>query len=124
MTAPLDSRRLLELLDPEESEKSVVVTDPNLPDNPIIHVSEEFERQTGYDRAEVLGRNCRLLQGTGTDPDAVRAIRYALLAETSFVIDILNYRKGGAPFLNRLRIRPIFDEQGGLRYFVGAQNPL
>jgi hypothetical protein len=54
----------------------------------------------------------------------VRAVRYALLAETMFVIDLLNYRKDGTPFLNRLRIRPLFDETGALRYFVGAQNPL
>jgi PAS domain-containing protein len=65
-----------------------------------------------------------MLQGPGTDRDAVRAIRYALLAETSFIIDLLNYRKDGTPFLNRLRIRPLFDETGELRYFVGAQNPL
>jgi PAS domain S-box-containing protein len=124
MTAPLDKRALLKLLDPEEAEKSVVITDPHLPDNPMIFVSDEFERQTGYSQEEAIGRNCRMLQGPGTDRDAVRAIRYALLAETSFIIDLLNYRKDGTPFLNRLRIRPLFDETGELRYFVGAQNPL
>jgi PAS domain S-box-containing protein len=124
MTAPLDKQALLDLLDPEEAEKSVVVTDPHLPDNPMIFVSDEFERQTGYSSEEAVGRNCRMLQGPGTDPDAIRAIRYALLAETSFVIDLLNYTKDGTPFLNRLRIRPLFDETGDLRYFVGAQNPL
>ena len=124
MTAPLDKQTLLALLDPEEAEKSVVVTDPHLPDNPMIFVSEEFERQTGYSFDEAVGRNCRMLQGQGTDPDAIRAIRYALLAETSFVIDLLNYRRDGTPFLNRLRIRPLFDDTGALRYFVGAQNPL
>jgi len=124
MTAPLDNKTLLALLDPEEAEKSVVITDPHLPDNPVIFVSDEFEQQTGYSSDETIGRNCRMLQGPGTDRDAVRAIRYALLAETSFVIDILNYRKDGEPFLNRLRIRPIFDEQDRLKYFVGAQNPL
>jgi PAS domain S-box-containing protein len=124
MTAPLDKQALLALLDPEEAEKSVVITDPHLPDNPMIFVSDEFERQTGYSADEALGRNCRMLQGQGTDPDAIRAIRYALLAETSFVIDLLNYHKNGTPFLNRLRIRPLFDDTGALRYFVGAQNPL
>ena len=124
MVRPLDRSTLLALLDPEEAEKSVVVTDPNLPDNPMVYVSEEFERHTGYASAEALGRNCRFLQGRGSDPDAVRAIRYALLAETTFMIDILNYKKDGTPFLNRLRLRPLFDEQGALRYFVGVQNPL
>lgn len=124
MTRPLDRRDLLALLDPEEAEKSVVITDPNLPDNPMVYVSETFERHTGYRSADVVGSNCRLLQGAGTDPDAVRAIRYALRAETTFVIDILNYRKNGDPFLNRLRLRPIFDGNGALWYFAGVQNPL
>ncbi len=124
MTKPLDSRTALALLDPEDAEKSVVVTDPHLVDNPMIFVSDEFERQTGYPRDEVVGRNCRLLQGAGTDPDAVLAIRHALRAETTFVIDLVNYRKDGTPFLNRLRIRPLFDAKGNLRYFVGVQNPI
>ena len=121
---PLDEPTILQLLDPEEALKSVVISDPTLPDNPMIYVSEEFERQTGYAAAEAIGHNCRFLQGPGTDPDAVQAVRYALLAETTFVIDLINYRKDGTPFLNRLRVRPLFDAAGGLRYFAGVQNPL
>jgi PAS domain S-box-containing protein len=120
----LDDKTILSLLDPEEASKSVVISDPTLPDNPMIYVSEEFEQQTGYASHEALGRNCRFLQGPGTDPDAVRAIRCALRAETTFMIDLLNYTKSGRPFLNRLRLRPLFDEQGELLYFVGVQNPL
>ncbi|NJO55194.1 MAG: PAS domain-containing protein [Rhodospirillales bacterium] len=91
---------------------------------PIVYVSEEFERQTGYPPNEVLGRNCRFLQGSETDPRAVQAIRSALLAATEITIDMLNYRKDGTPFWNRLRIRPLFDEKGRVKYFVGAQNPI
>lgn len=112
------------LLEGEEQEMSVVISDPNLPDNPMIYVSEEFERQTGYSAEEAVGQNCRFLQGEGTDPHAVEAIRQALKAQTVFTIDILNYRKDGSPFMNRLRIRPIFDESGRLMYFAGAQNPV
>jgi PAS domain S-box-containing protein len=90
----------------------------------MIYVSEEFENQTGYSAGEAIGKNCRFLQGPGTDPHAVEAIRQALRARTIFSIDLLNYRKDGTPFMNRLRIRPIFDENGELRYFVGAQNPI
>ncbi len=113
-----------DLLSREERSKSVVIADPSRLDTPIIYVSEEFERQTGYPPEEVLGRNCRFLQGPETDPEAVRAIREALAAETEITIDIINYRKDGTKFWNRLRIRPLFDDRGRLQYFVGAQNPI
>jgi PAS domain S-box-containing protein len=115
---------LLSLLEPDERDMSVVVSDPNLPDNPMIFVSEEFEAQTGYSPEESTGYNCRFLQGPDTDPAAVEAIRHALKARTRFTIDILNYRKDGTPFMNRLRIRPILDDRGALLYFIGAQNPI
>jgi PAS domain S-box-containing protein len=112
------------LLSDEEREKSVLITDPSRPDNPIIYVSEAFETQTGYAPEEVLGRNCRFLQGAETDPKAAQAIREALAAQTEITIDILNYRKDGTQFWNRLRIRPLFDDTGRLLYYVGAQNPI
>lgn len=111
-------------LSEEEREKSVVITDPSRPDNPIIYVSEVFETQTGYSPEEVLGRNCRFLQGPETDPKAAQAIREALAAQSEITIDILNYRKDGTQFWNRLRIRPLFDDNGRLLYYVGAQNPI
>lgn len=125
MAVPAPSEaELRSLLDADEVEMSVVFSDPALPDNPMIYVSEEFERQTGYAAAESVGRNCRFLQGPGTDPHAIEAIRQGLQARTVFSIDILNDRKDGTAFVNRLRIRPIFDAQGDLRFFVGAQNPV
>lgn len=119
-----DAQEFRGLLEPDEGEMSVVFTDPHQPDNPMIYVSDAFERQTGYPVSEALGRNCRFLQGPGTSPAAVEAIRHGLAAQTRFTIDILNYRKDGTPFLNRLRIRPIFDSTGRLIYFAGAQNPI
>jgi PAS domain S-box-containing protein len=94
------------------------------PYDPMIYVSEEFEAQTGYAIDEAVGRNCRFLQGPDTSPHAVEAIRQALRAETRFSIDILNYRKDGSVFLNRLRIRPIYDTDGALLFYAGAQNPV
>lgn len=119
-----DDPELAALLADDEREMSVVVSNPALPDNPIIYVSDEFEAQTGYPPEEVLGRNCRFLQGPDTDPHAIEAIRQALQARTTFTIDILNYRKDGTPFMNRLRIRPLFDDRGSLQFYVGAQNPV
>ncbi|WP_306120556.1 MULTISPECIES: PAS domain-containing protein [unclassified Roseitalea] len=121
---PLQKADLRALLEDDEAEMSVVFSDPTLPDNPMIFVSEAFERQTGYTAEEAVGRNCRFLQGPQTSPDAVEAIRCALRAHTRFTIDIVNYRKDGTPFLNRLRIRPIFDSEGRLQFFAGAQNPV
>ena len=112
------------LLADDEREKSVVISDPSRSDMPIIFVSDEFEKQTGYPPEEVLGRNCRFLQGPGTDPKAVQAIRDALAARSGITIDILNYRRDGSPFWNRLRIRPVFGKTGKLDYYVGHQNPI
>jgi PAS domain S-box-containing protein len=112
------------LLTEEEREKSVVITDPGLPDNPMIFVSDEFTEQTGYEPEEALGRNCRFLQGPESDPAAIEAIRGALRSNSAITVDILNYRKDGQKFWNRLRIRPLFGEDGKLLYFAGAQNPI
>ncbi|WP_426034849.1 PAS domain-containing protein [Cypionkella sp. TWP1-2-1b2] len=120
----LDETFLRSLLEGDEVEMSVVFSDPSLPDNPMIFVSDEFEEQTGYRLDEALGRNCRFLQGPDTNPHAIEAIRQGLKAETRFTIDILNYRKDGSEFLNRLRIRPIYDSDGRLMFFAGAQNPV
>ena len=112
------------LLTENEREQSVVITDPSLPGNPIIFVSDEFEKQTGYPPEEVLGRNCRFLQGPDTDPDSIDAISEALQSEGEITVDILNYRKDGSRFWNRLRIRPLYGEDGEVLYYVGAQNPV
>ena len=112
------------LLSEGEREQSVVITNPGLPDNPMIFVSEEFETQTGYAAEEAIGRNCRFLQGPETNEHAVEAIRQGLKAETRFTIDLLNYRKDGSAFVNRLRIRPIYDSNGRLLFYAGAQNPI
>lgn len=119
-----DEVYLRSLLEEDETTMSVVFSDPNTPDNPMIFVSEEFESQTGYAPEEAVGKNCRFLQGPDTSIYAVEAIRQGLKAQTRFTIDILNYKKDGSPFLNRLRIRPIYDGNGKLMFFAGAQNPV
>ncbi|MEM6375199.1 MAG: PAS domain-containing protein [Pseudomonadota bacterium] len=119
-----DDAFLRSLLEEDETQMSVVFADPSLPDTPMIFVSDEFEQQTGYTPGEAVGRNCRFLQGPETNPHAIEAIRQGLRAQTRFTIDILNYRKDGSPFLNRLRIRPIYDADGGLMFYAGAQNPV
>jgi PAS domain S-box-containing protein len=89
--------------------EGVTIADGRLPDRPLIYANEGFERVTGYRVAEVLGRNCRFLQGPGTDPVAVAEIRDAVAEHRECVVEILNYRKDGTTFWNRLSITPVRD---------------
>jgi PAS domain S-box-containing protein len=113
-----------QLISNDERERSFLITDPNQKDNPIIFANDAFVRLTGYQREEVLGRNCRFLQGTDTNPETVCALRGAIKRGQSITVDILNYKKKGTPFWNRLRIRPLFSPSGDLAKFVAVQNPI
>ena len=105
----------------EASGVGVVVTDPNLPDNPIVYVNPAFERMTGYPANEVLGRNCRFLQRPGENRDQLSELREALREERECRVVLRNHRKDGAPFWNDLSISPVRDEQGLLTNFIGIQ---
>jgi len=105
----------------EGSDSAMIVTDPRLPDNPIVLANESFCRLTGYSEAEILGRNCRFLQGSETHPQAVEALRAAVSAGRPGVTTLTNYRKDGRPFLNCVQILPIRDEGGELILFIGSQ---
>ena len=97
------------------------LSDPNQPDNPLVFVNRAFEDQTGYTAEEVLGRNCRFLQGPDTDPAAVDEIRRAIAAKVDVSVECYNYRKDGSGFWNALYLSPVFDEAGGLLYFFASQ---
>jgi PAS domain S-box-containing protein len=99
--------------------ESIVLTDAQRPNNPIIYVNPAFERITGYSSADALGRNCKFLQGHGTDPAVVRTIATALARRQEFRGRILNYRKDGHRFVNELSIGPVLDEHGELTHFIG-----
>lgn len=104
--------------------RPAVFTDIGVPDNPIQYATPAFCAMTGYALEEVVGRNCRMLQGPGTDPEAVAAIRAALTEKLPVTLDILNYRKDGSPFWNRLRIRPVVGPGGIVQRFIGVQNEI
>lgn len=105
----------------ERIEKSFVITDPRLPDNPIIFASDNFLELTEYTREEVLGRNCRFLQGPETDPLTIKQIREAIKDERQMTIQLLNYKKSGKQFWNLFHLQPMQDQQGELQYFIGVQ---
>ncbi|MCW2614411.1 MAG: putative sensor protein [Frankiales bacterium] len=100
---------------------SFTISDPRRPDNPLVFVNPAFERTTGWSRAEVVGRNCRFLQGPATDPDAVQRVRDALRDEQHATITLLNHRKDGTAFWNELSLSPVYDASGELTHFVGIQ---
>ena len=120
----LDKDTVLKLLKQDEINHSVVISDPNIIDCPMVYVSKEFVAQTGYEIKEALGKNCRFLQGPETDPNDIQSIRYAIKKRTNITIDILNYKKNGEKFWNRLRIRPLYDQNGKVIFFAGDQNPI
>lgn len=104
-----------------EAYEGIVISDPRLPDNPVIYANEGFERLTGYSRLEILGKNCRFLQGDDTDPDAIAEIRQALQQGRGCQVDLLNYRKDGASFWNRLSLTPVRNERGEIMNYIGVQ---
>lgn len=105
----------------EMTRMPMIVTDPNLPDNPIIFANQAFLSTSGYEANEMLGKNCRFLQGEGTDRKTVGMIRKAIEQKTDIAVEIQNYRKDGTMFWNALFISPIFDKDGKLLYFFGSQ---
>ncbi|WP_370337976.1 PAS domain-containing protein [Parvularcula marina] len=105
-----------------QTRMAVCLTDPNQPDNPIIFANRAFLMLTGYDHDEVIGKNCRFLQGPDTDEDSLNLIRKAIRDEEVLVVEVLNYRKDGTKFWNALHLGPIYDgDTGELLYFFGSQ---
>lgn len=99
----------------------MVVSDPTLPDNPLIYVNDAFTALTGFAADEVVGRNCRFMQGPLTDAADVDRLRDAIRRRERIDIDLLNHRRDGTPFWNRLMVAPVFEGDGSLRYFVASQ---
>jgi two-component system CheB/CheR fusion protein len=104
--------------------QGILITDPNQTDNPIIFASAGFERMTGHRSDEVVGKNCRFLQGQDTDQETVRELRSAISAARSCAVEILNYRKDGKAFWNELTITPVLGPAGQLTHFVGVQTDI
>ncbi|KAG2622544.1 hypothetical protein PVAP13_3KG000048 [Panicum virgatum] len=105
----------------ERIEKNFVITDPRLPDNPIIFASDSFLRLTEYSREEILGRNCRFLQGPETDRGTVKKIRDAIDNQIEVTVQLINYTKSGKKFWNLFHLQPMRDQKGDVQYFIGVQ---
>ncbi|MDC0887362.1 LuxR C-terminal-related transcriptional regulator [Altererythrobacter sp.] len=105
----------------EASPIASVISDPRLPDNPLIAINKAFEDLTGFSEAECVGRNCRFLAGSGTEPWLTERIREGVREHRPVLVEILNYKKDGTPFRNAVLVAPIYDEEDDLLYFLGSQ---
>lgn len=98
-----------------------VISNPRLPDNPIISSNQAFSDLTGYDSNFIIGRNCRFLAGAATEPWLTDEIRRGVRERKAVLVEILNYKKDGTPFQNAVLVAPLFDDEGELEYFLGSQ---
>ncbi|PZN97125.1 MAG: PAS domain S-box protein [Alphaproteobacteria bacterium] len=117
----LVDRAKLALIAVERTHMAMVVSDPNQPDNPIILANHAFLALTGYSAEEIIGRNCRFMQGPETSPASLAILRDALARQIDVTEEIVNYRKNGSAFWNQLHISPIHDDNGKLIYFFASQ---
>ena len=108
----------------DEAPVGITITDPAQEDNPMVYVNDRFVEMTGYDREESIGVNCRFLQGPDTEEESVQALREAIDAEESTSVELLNYRKDGTEFWNRVSIAPICDADGTVTHWVGFQEDI
>lgn len=103
------------------SQRHFLITDPSMPDNPIVFASSGFYELTQYAPSEILGRNCRLLQGKDSDPNAIKEIHEGIEKGEDVHCVLRNYRKDGTPFWNDLFIAPLRSDQGDIVHFIGVQ---
>lgn len=103
------------------SQQNFAISDPSLPDNPIVYVSQGFLDLTGYTLDQVLGRNCRFLQGPGTDQSAVDIIRKGVREGVDTSVCLLNYKADGTPFWNQFFVAALRDAENNVVNFVGVQ---
>ena len=103
------------------SQQNFVLSDPSLPDNPIVYASDGFCKLSGYKKQDILGRNCRFLQGPGTDQAAVDIIRQGVAEGRDISVCLLNYKADGSPFWNQFFVAALRDADGAIVNFVGVQ---
>ncbi len=99
----------------------VTLTDPDLEDSPIVYANKAFENMCGYTQEEIVGRNCRFLQGADRNQPELDRLRVAIKKCEPIEVTLRNYRKNTELFYNRLVVKPLFDERGKVVYFLGVQ---
>ncbi len=102
-------------------QNALVLTDPHLPDNPIVYANPAFLELSGYPEEQIVGLNCRFLQGPRTDRAEVARLREAIQRQRPVQVTLLNYRRDGTTFWNELTVAPVRDDHGELTHFVAVQ---
>lgn len=105
----------------ESAPIGITIADARQPDNPLIFINDAFETITGYSKEEMVGRNCRILQGEATDPSTVASLREGIEKAVPTTVILRNYRSNGEPFWNEVTVAPLRDEAGEVTHFVGFQ---
>ena len=100
---------------------AAVISDPRLPQNPIVAVNDAFCRLTGYPVDEIIGRNCKFLAGPATEPWLTERISAGVRERRPVLVEILNYKRDKTSFRNAVLVAPVFDADGELEYFLGSQ---
>lgn len=108
----------------DNARDGITICDATQPDFPLVFVNEGFLSMTGYSREEVIGNNCRFLQGGAPNEEALHTLRQGLQQQQPVVVKLLNYHKNGKPFWNKLSVTPIRDTQGIITHFVGVQDDI
>ena len=98
----------------------MIVTDNALPDKPIVSVNNALGSLIGYDASHAVGKNCRFLQGPATDRHAVERVVEAIASRVPITTDLINYRRDGTAFWNRLSVSPVVDQNGRIRHFTAS----
>ena len=105
----------------DSTSNGITLADPDIEDMPIVYANKAFETMTGYAQDEIIGRNCRFLQGTDRDQNARAQLRKAIDDRLPVEVDIRNYKKNGEMFYNHLVLTPLFDDENQLLYYLGVQ---
>ena len=105
----------------DECVNGVTLADPDLEDAPIVYANKAFERLTGYEQEDIIGINCRFLQGTDREQEARKQIAQAMKNNEATEVTLRNYKKDGTLFQNRLKITPLFDRKNRVIYYLGVQ---
>ena len=102
----------------------VTISNQILQDSPLIYINKGFENLTGFTKEEILGNNCRFLQGSNRNQAAIKVMRKAIEEEKSCEVELLNYKKNGEEFWNEVQLTPIFNNQGQLENYIGIQKDI
>ncbi len=105
----------------DSTNNGITLADPDIADMPIVYANKSFETMTGYGQDEIIGRNCRFLQGADRDQEARFRLRDAIDKKLPIEVDIRNVKKSGEMFYNHLALTPLFDQDNVLLYYLGVQ---